>query len=327
MSAELDIKLASIRIAEVASAYGIEIKERGLSHCVFHDDGTPSMSINPAGKYAADLFHCFGCGAKGDVVGFLARLTGVDRRTAVKALLNRFRPARVIMNPWSVTPLPECTVNDKKYLLDEGDDYDFGLLSRLRKISVPALRFASERQLLRFGSYAGERAWAITDEPWSESLQFRPMRPGVWFKGCKAISPRGYSTLGAIGSGGLSGVSKIHIVEGGPDLLAAHEVILWTTSEAVKSKVAAIAFLGASIDPSVYDVRSCKGRELIIWAHADKAGIDSANRKMELLKPYVKSCTMLVASEVLAGVKDLNDIVSSSDGLAAIQARKELFRV
>jgi DNA primase len=35
-------------------------------HCPFHKDKTPSFSVNPQ----AQFFHCFGCGAGGDVRDF-----------------------------------------------------------------------------------------------------------------------------------------------------------------------------------------------------------------------------------------------------------------
>ena len=105
MDADLSMRLASVRIATVARSYGMEIRERGLSKCVFHDDRTPSLSVTPSGKFGADLFNCFGCGAAGDVVGFLARLTGVDRRTAFKAVLNGFTPSALMPIINTMVPL------------------------------------------------------------------------------------------------------------------------------------------------------------------------------------------------------------------------------
>jgi hypothetical protein len=46
--------------------------------CPFHADKAPSFSVNE-GK---GLFHCFGCGAKGDVIDFIRQLDGIEFREA-----------------------------------------------------------------------------------------------------------------------------------------------------------------------------------------------------------------------------------------------------
>lgn len=324
MDSDLNLRLAAIRISTVARAYGMEVRERGLSRCVFHDDHTPSLSVTPSGKHGADLFNCFGCGAAGDVVGFMARLVGIDRRNAVKALLKDYAVYDYVMPP---VRQPEAVqpVDVASYSLDEGEACDFEMLSRLRGISVPALKLAAGRGLLRFGCYARERAWVVVD-PTGSNLQFRPLRPGLWFGKHKALSAKGASTKSPLGMGRLSQADQVHIVEGGPDLLAAHQVMLWMHGP-TPDRVAAVAFLGASVDPSRGECEQFEGKHIVIWAHADKSGMDSAERKLELLYPHVRSASVLLASEVLPGAKDLNDIVSSPGGFDAILARREVFYV
>jgi DNA primase len=51
--------------------------------CLFHDDDHPSLSIN----LAKQVFHCFGCGAEGDVIEFVRlaeHLEGDARRAAAR---------------------------------------------------------------------------------------------------------------------------------------------------------------------------------------------------------------------------------------------------
>jgi len=48
----------------------VELKRAGRSHkglCPFHAEKTPSFNVNPDRQ----IFHCFGCGAGGDAIGFL----------------------------------------------------------------------------------------------------------------------------------------------------------------------------------------------------------------------------------------------------------------
>jgi DNA primase len=54
--------------------------------CPFHDERTPSFSVNVQDK----LFYCFGCHAKGDAIGFVEQTEGVDFREAVEFLAERY---------------------------------------------------------------------------------------------------------------------------------------------------------------------------------------------------------------------------------------------
>jgi DNA primase len=54
--------------------------------CPFHDERTPSFSVNAQDK----LFYCFGCQAKGDAIGFVEQAEGVDFVEAVELLAERY---------------------------------------------------------------------------------------------------------------------------------------------------------------------------------------------------------------------------------------------
>ncbi len=54
--------------------------------CPFHDEKTPSFSVNPA----LGLFHCFGCGESGDVITFLRATEHLSFVEAVEALAGRY---------------------------------------------------------------------------------------------------------------------------------------------------------------------------------------------------------------------------------------------
>ena len=53
---------------------------RGL--CPFHNEKTPSFTVVPAKQF----YHCFGCGAHGDVVDFIMEDNGVDLKEACEIL-------------------------------------------------------------------------------------------------------------------------------------------------------------------------------------------------------------------------------------------------
>ena len=56
---------------EVCDMYGIRLDRRGFANCPFHYEKTPSF------KVFADHFHCFGCGAHGDVIKFVMDYFGL----------------------------------------------------------------------------------------------------------------------------------------------------------------------------------------------------------------------------------------------------------
>jgi DNA primase len=64
------------RAAEIIGTL-VDLKRHGknlLGRCPFHHDVHPSFSVSPE----KGLFHCFGCGAGGDVFAFLMRLQGLN---------------------------------------------------------------------------------------------------------------------------------------------------------------------------------------------------------------------------------------------------------
>lgn len=56
---------------------------RWMARCPFHDDSTPSLSID-ANK---GLWHCFGCNAGGDAITWAEQYYGLDFRSAIDLLL------------------------------------------------------------------------------------------------------------------------------------------------------------------------------------------------------------------------------------------------
>src|SRR4051794_11870678 len=75
------------RRVDIADIVGRHVAlKRGLGAlaacCPLHGESTPSFKVNPA----TQRFVCFGCGAKGDVVDFLAALEGLDTGEAIRRL-------------------------------------------------------------------------------------------------------------------------------------------------------------------------------------------------------------------------------------------------
>lgn len=65
--------------------------------CPFHDERTPSFGIDPGQK----LYHCFGCGAGGDVFKFVQETEGLDFVAAMEYLADRYG---VVLEPIEEDP-------------------------------------------------------------------------------------------------------------------------------------------------------------------------------------------------------------------------------
>ncbi len=81
-----DIRAAN-DIVEVIGSY-LQVKRAGSTHkalCPFHKEKTPSFNVNPQRQ----IYHCFGCGAGGDVFKFIMEYESVDFSTAARMLAER----------------------------------------------------------------------------------------------------------------------------------------------------------------------------------------------------------------------------------------------
>ena len=74
----------SVTMKQAAEHYGCKVNRGDMICCPFHDDRHPSMKLN------RDYFYCFGCGATGDVIDFVARLFGLSSYEAAKKLAYDF---------------------------------------------------------------------------------------------------------------------------------------------------------------------------------------------------------------------------------------------
>src|SRR5678816_2548279 len=106
----------------------VSLKKTGATYkglCPFHGERTPSFHVNRDKGF----FHCFGCGAGGDVIKFIELHEKVGFHDAVRQLARRFG-----------LPLPE---------MEQSDDQKAGAAERetLLKIHEEAARWFREQLL------------------------------------------------------------------------------------------------------------------------------------------------------------------------------------
>jgi len=76
-----------VDIVEVISEY-VNLTRVGSSYralCPFHSETNPSFYVHPGLK----IYHCFGCGASGDVIKFLQEMEGISFQEALERLAKR----------------------------------------------------------------------------------------------------------------------------------------------------------------------------------------------------------------------------------------------
>ena len=83
-----EVKAAADMVAVVSGR--TQLRKAGgryLGRCPFHEERTPSFSVNATDK----LYYCFGCGAKGDLITFVRETEQLDFAQAVEWLAERYR--------------------------------------------------------------------------------------------------------------------------------------------------------------------------------------------------------------------------------------------
>ncbi|MBR1432566.1 MAG: DNA primase [Ruminiclostridium sp.] len=73
-----------VDIRQAAEMYGLEVNRAGMARCIFHGDRNPSM------KMYDDHFHCYACGAHGDVTDLTAQMFGLTKNEAADKLCADF---------------------------------------------------------------------------------------------------------------------------------------------------------------------------------------------------------------------------------------------
>ena len=79
---------ASNELAAIVAERGIELKRKGrqlVASCPFHKEKTASFNVSSV----KGLFHCFGCGVAGDVIGFVTKYDKVNFSGALQTLASR----------------------------------------------------------------------------------------------------------------------------------------------------------------------------------------------------------------------------------------------
>lgn len=124
----------SNNILDVVSQY-VVLKRSGRSYsglCPFHREKSPSFYVTPDKQ----IFHCFGCGEGGDVLGFIMKIENVNFKEAIEILAERANISLpVLVNTEKDDRLQE--LKSKVYKINEfaSEFYQKNLLSPNAKVA------------------------------------------------------------------------------------------------------------------------------------------------------------------------------------------------
>ena len=83
---DTSVILDAVKMDDVCKLYGFAQNHAGFIVCPFHNEKTPSLKVYPGDGG----WHCFGCGAGGDVITFVMKLFSITFKQAIVRLVNDF---------------------------------------------------------------------------------------------------------------------------------------------------------------------------------------------------------------------------------------------
>ena len=139
-------------IVDVISGY-VKLQRKGSNYvgvCPFHNDRNPSMSVNQPRQ----MYHCFSCGAGGDVFKFVMDYENLTFPEAVKVLADR---AGIELPEQDYSPEARKQADLKEQIMElnrlAGKYYYYMLASRMESRALTISRGGSFR-MRPFGSLA-----------------------------------------------------------------------------------------------------------------------------------------------------------------------------
>lgn len=158
-----------VPLRQAAAMYGLEVNRFGTTRCIFHGDAHPSMKIYD------DHFHCYACGAHGDVTDLTAQLFVISKTEAADKLCSDFGISATRSPPAAPARKRELTIREKSLLmLDILTDYCC-MLRYFREHYAPfsfetelSPQFVESQQYLSYAEYLWDSWFDSTDDERAE---------------------------------------------------------------------------------------------------------------------------------------------------------------
>ena len=134
-----EIVKENVNLREAAELYGIDVNRYSKALCPFHNDRHPSLYVTD------DHYHCFACGAHGDVIDFVGKLFQLSPYDAARKLMADFHLSPD--KPPSAAALHAKHIRTEAQQLMENERLCFSVLSDyVRVLQVWKVRYAPRTQ-------------------------------------------------------------------------------------------------------------------------------------------------------------------------------------
>ncbi|NLF79573.1 MAG: DNA primase [Clostridia bacterium] len=113
----LDELMSRADIVEIIGEY-VPLQKKGRNYfglCPFHNEDTPSFSVNPDKQF----YKCFGCGEGGNIIGFMMKIENLGFPDAVRRLADRYG---IVIPEKDLTPAQMAASQERQRLLQAHAD-------------------------------------------------------------------------------------------------------------------------------------------------------------------------------------------------------------
>ena len=239
-------------------------------------------------------FKDFATDEKGDELSVLARHLKLDEKKDFRTLVQRYREIANLtsgspVEPPQVTPAAKAEAADEERpntsLFYPGTTSQLERLSAVRGISMQGLRWAQDRGVLVFGLWRTSVVYGVKDAL-KRVMEIRKL-DGSLFDAVGDLSERKSHAIKHSQKNWPVGIQeafqcpRIMLLEGIPDFLAAHQVVV---EEGRQGDVAPVAMLCASVSIAEQALPYFKGKHVRVFPHADEAGVKAARKWSQQLK-------------------------------------------
>jgi hypothetical protein len=294
----------------------------------FRPDNKPSFSVFQDGQ----RFRDHATGDAGTVIDFIQRALDMTLNEAIQWAREKCggpvdvpppMPAAILKKP---DARPGNATTPKAPRMRPAAPGELEALTALRGFSVETLAEAQRRGLLAFASVWGHAAWLVCD-PGGRIAEGRRLDGLPWYAYGSMPARKCHAWGGhkswPVNLEQAAKCSKLALVEGGPDAIAALEIMLREKAE----DVGVVALLGAAntrLDAAA--LPSFRGKIVRLFPHADEAGQRAAREWARTLR---EAGAARVDAFDLSGIvrtdgqpgKDLCDVLNISPGCRAELAK------